>query len=449
MAQESESEFSGHERVTFRGPANWFSFEAPSHLSLEQSEAFLEIKPLVTPVSLKDGDVPSMAGASPKPPWNLTLYAAWVDSTEPQKSASSFEAAALFPSVVVSRPAEPLELPGRCQSWAGMSKDVMPTSLWTKFLKPRKTYEWRLWVIEFREIMIVASLQSEVGLALDQRTVEVCTEMMNSILFAESFARPPMLFREEVMALAQKHFPLLKIESEGSFSVRLDGSEINLSNFYRSYIHQPERLKEIVLPGITTIVRMQGLGPEQLMPDLEQAADQIMPMLYPESEADESMSEFVKIPWVGGLSVMFVLDEDDSYRFVHNRMLNHWNISIDELQETAMENLQTFADNNPLEVSVVGDEQDAQMLMPVNPSPYNSVRLLGEHLHGRLRQVLGAELVVGVPNRDFFVAVSLNHPELIGQIRQRVVQDYQSMHHPLTSRLLVISADGVSEYCES
>ena len=96
---------------------------------------------------------------------------------------------------------------------------------------------------------------------------------------------------------------------------------------------------------------------------------------------------------------------------------------------------------------MVGEDDDARMLIPVIPNPYNSARILGEGLHEQLRNVLGAELLVGIPNRDFFVAVSLRHPELVEQVQERVQQDYQSMHHPLTNRLLVISADGVSEYC--
>ena len=438
-------------RVTFRGPANWFSLDAPSHLHLEQTEAFLEIKPVVADGQAKanSGSGSSTDNSIPKPPWSLTLYAAWVDNSDPQKSSSSFEASSLFPSVVTSKPALPLELPGKCNTWMGMSRDVSEVSWWKQLFKPARKYEWRLWVVEFREIMIVASLQAEVGEPLDPNTVEICEELLNSILFAENFAKPPMLVREEVAQIAKEHFPLLESGPTGSFSLLVDGSEINLSNFYRSYIHSPERIKQIVLPGITAIVRLQELGPEQLMPELELVAEQIMPMLYPEDEADESMADFVRIPWVGGLSVMFVLDEEESYRFVHGRMLEHWGISVERLEEMALENLESYSDENPLEVSLVGEDDDARMLVPVNPSPYNSVRLLGAKLHGRLRQVLGAELVVGVPNRDFFVAVSLDHPELIGQIQQRVVQDYQSMHHPLTSRLLVISADGVSEYCES
>ncbi|MCR9197495.1 MAG: DUF1444 family protein [Planctomycetaceae bacterium] len=425
--------------VSFQGPANWFSFDVPTTLQLEQSEAFLEIRPQAP----NDG-----ADDNPEPGWSMTMYAAWVDESEPEKSASSFEASALFPGVITSTEARRLELPGRCRTWQGMSRGRRLVPWWKQMFKPSPTYEWRLWVVEFREIMIVASLQSPHGRPLSAATVNTCEQMLNSILFAEVFACPPMLFRQQVIELAEKHFPLLEVKPTGSFSVSLDGSEINLSNFYRSYIHSPERLKDIVLPGMTAIVRLHELGPEQLMPELPEARERIMPMLYPEADADESMSEFVQAPWVGGLTVMYVLDEEESYRFVHERMLTHWRLSREQLHDLAMQNLQVFADENPLEVSLVGDEDDARMLVPVNPSPYNSVRLLGEQLHGRLRQVLGAELIVGVPNRDFFVAVSLNHPELIGQIQKRVVQDYQSMHHPLTSRLLVISADGVSEYCE-
>ena len=171
-------------------------------------------------------------------------------------------------------------------------------------------------------------------------------------------------------------------------------------------------------------------------------------MLYPETDADSSLAEFVSVPWVGGLTIMFVLDEDSTYRFVHMKMLEMWQLSVDDLEELAMENLELYARDNPLEVTLIGEGDDPRMLVPVQPNAYNSVRLLGDHLHSRLRQMLGAELVVGVPNRDFFVAVSLKHPQLVGQVQQRVIEDYQSMHHPLTQRLLVISADGVSEYCE-
>ncbi len=302
-------------------------------------------------------------------------------------------------------------------------------------------------MIEYQQIIMVASLQSQQGRALDVETVNVCNHVLSSICFAEELARPPELFRREVVGLARKHFPLLEVNPAGNFGIRINESEIHLTNFYRSYLQAPDRLKQIVLPGITTVVRLQEWGPEQLMPALDVVADRIMPMLYPESEAESSLQEFVRVPWVAGLSIMFVVDEDDTYRFVHKAMLKTWDVTVEDLQSLAMDNLARFAEDHPLEVTLVGEDDDPRMLVPVTPHAYNTVRLLGGELHGRLRQVLGAELVVGVPNRDFFVAISLNHPKLIGEIQRQVAHDFQAMHHPLTSRLLVISADGVSEYC--
>jgi uncharacterized protein YtpQ (UPF0354 family) len=181
---------------------------------------------------------------------------------------------------------------------------------------------------------------------------------------------------------------------------------------------------------------------------LEEVEERIMPMLYPDEDAADTLKDFVQLPWIGGLTQVFVIDEDDTYRFVHESMLEQWDLSTESLRELAMENLNTYGVEHPMQVNLIGDEDNPQMLVPVKPDPYNSARILGATFHKRLRDLFGPEVIVGVPNRDFFVAVSLNHPKLISHVRDRVIQDYHAMHHPLTQRLLVISADGVSEYCE-
>ncbi|MEZ6127357.1 MAG: DUF1444 family protein [Planctomycetaceae bacterium] len=436
----------------FRGPANWFSLTVPDALVLEQTETFLEVR-LRSDAREVSGDAGSglpnrdlRSGTDAG--WTMTIYAAWVEETEPQTRAASFHPATLFPRVSSYHAVAPLNLSGRCRTWAGVSSQRQPAAWWRSLFGKRSAYQWRLWIVEYRSIIIVASLQSQRGLALSDQTIQRCEQLMNSIRFADVQARPPELFRQDVVALGRQYFPLLEINAVGSFGIRIGESEINLANFYRSYLHDPERFRQIVLPGLTTVVRLQDWGPDQLMPDLTDVAERIMPMLYPAAEADSSLADFVRVPWVGGLSIMFVLDEDSTYRFVHERMLKRWELSLEQLEQRAMANLETWGASNPLEVTLIGEDDAPRMLVPVRPNAYNSVRLLGESLHGRLRQLLGTELVVGVPNRDFFVAVSLNHPQLISQVQQRVIQDYQSMHHPLTSRLLVISADGVSEYCE-
>ena len=45
------------------------------------------------------------------------------------------------------------------------------------------------------------------------------------------------------------------------------------------------------------------------------------------------------------------------------------------------------------------------------------------------------QFAVGLPGRDFFVAVSLDDTEMVERIRQKVAEDYARMDHPLTERM--------------
>lgn len=439
MSQQDPNSDSADSGFLFRGPAGWFTLQVPASLRLEQDEAFIEVK-AASPVDSNPVN------------WSMTLYSAWVEDQKSNSNVNAFDPSTLFPILTQVRESYTLNVAGKIQTWQGTSIQPAKGAWWSTLFRRRQTYSWRLWIIEYESIIVVASLQSKACCPLPEDVVESCQLVLNSLRFNERLAKPPELFRREVLQLSKKHFPLLDSKATGSFSIQVADSKINLANFYRSYLIEPDSIKRIVLPGITAMVRIQELGPEQLMPPLAEVANHIMPMLYPmvdptEETAAIPLEDFVCVPWVGGLNIMFVLDNDDTYRFVHEEMLVRWEMNTEQLMQVALNNLEDYVENNPLEVRLVGDESDAKILMPSTPNAYNSVRLLGQHLSGRLRELLGQELVVGVPNRDFFVAVSLKDTQLIQQVQDRVTHDFHSMHHPLTSRLLVISADGVSEYC--
>jgi hypothetical protein len=74
--------------------------------------------------------------------------------------------------------------------------------------------------------------------------------------------------------------------------------------------------------------------------------------------------------------------------------------------------------------------------------------MVSEAFTSKLREVVGGDVAVGLPGRDFFVAVSVKASEVLQHVRQKVVEDYGQMDHPLTDRLLLLTADGVSEYFE-
>ena len=74
---------------------------------------------------------------------------------------------------------------------------------------------------------------------------------------------------------------------------------------------------------------------------------------------------------------------------------------------------------------------------------------MSEDFATRLREVVGGDLAVGLPGRDFFVAVSLKSPDMVQHVRGRVHEDFAQMDHPLTDRLLLLTTDGVSEYFDA
>ena len=66
-----------------------------------------------------------------------------------------------------------------------------------------------------------------------------------------------------------------------------------------------------------------------------------------------------------------------------------------------------------MEYIMAGEEGGRGCLMPKRPDAYNSSRILSRSFCSVLRDELGAELAVGVPSRDFLVAVSMGPAETL------------------------------------
>lgn len=447
MSDDPQHDFEGseHPRVTHRGPANWFTFSINRQTAVNQDSMMTEVRlaGLSSQQSSHSEQTPPSAADSAAAV--LTFHSHWLDETSQSIEQTLLEPALLFPRVIFEAPRQTLPSHRSGFSCSGISRAVSDGPWWKRWLEPRQSYQWRLWQIRQGNILIIGSAQSFPGQPFSEQVIHEMDQIVESIRISQHPAWPPELFRTKAVELAQRKFPLLRIEAGSGFAIKVQDSQIQLANFYRTYLRSTEQFEQIVLPGITALVRLQELGPEQLVPQLNDVRHKILPMLSPEGETQGH--ELAEVPWVGGLSVRFVLDEDDSYRFIPEELLKRWDLSEDELHSLALENLSRYTAEHPLEVSVVGDEDDPRILMPTKPDVYNCSRILDQRMHSRLRELFGSELLVGLPNRDFFVAISLRHQKLIQEVRDRVSEDFSTLHHPLTERLLVISADGVSEYC--
>src|SRR5690606_38606317 len=105
-------------------------------------------------------------------------------------------------------------------------------------------------------------------------------------------------------------------------------------------------------------------------------------------------------------------------------------LSLDELHDLAIENLDEWFAENPMELAMAGDEGTPRILMPNKADAYNTARLLSTGFHRKLQDVLGREFAVGIPSRDFFVAFSLDSAEALPIIRRKVQDDFTQMDHP-------------------
>jgi uncharacterized protein YtpQ (UPF0354 family) len=395
---------------------------------------------------LREGDVaqtlhPPEGGAF------MAVSAAWTGDARPGDQPLFGESGVPFPNVRRVRDVEEPELPYCIQSRAGESAFNLPAKWWQRPFKAASWRSWQLWVLREGPVVVVVTLVH--GPEVDPELTTLCRMALRSIEFSEAPADPPERFAQRVLELARKRFPLLDSKLSGELQLSIGESTLNLFNFYRSYVRAPERFEEVVLPALTTVVQVQEWGTAQTKPPLDNVRDRIMPMLYPETVWQSKFSGFVGSPWVAGLAVLYVVDEAHAYWYIPHDLLAQWDLSADQLHDLSLRNLDRYFEDHPMELAVAGSEVgDASLLMPGKSDAYNAARLVSNDFTARLREVIGGDLAVGLPGRDFFVAVTLKSPEMVQHVRGRVHEDFTHMDHPLTDRLLLVTADGVCEYYE-
>ena len=420
------------------GPNGWFSIWHPPAWKLDISEGIATAEGSPGRIILSPGATIELA--APDSGGVLTLSCIWNDSGAGVEEVLDLDQ--LFPR---RRNVQRLRPLGAGEKEIGFQGELgIEAPWWRLVFGGRQWRHWRAWCLKRGFVYVLARyLQSD---GVDHEAETVAGMIMNSLEFSDDPACPPELFAQKVLELARSKFPLLSCETAPDFQIKLGDSKVNLFNFYRSYVKSPGQFESIILPALTTVVQVQGWGKEQTEPELDEIKSRIMPMLYPEDVWKERLPNFVGLPWVAGLVVLYVVDESHAYWYIRDDLLATWELSLDELHEIALENLNRYFDEQPMEFTVAGEEEGPRLLIPARPDAYNTSRLLSESFHEKLRGVLGGEFAVGTPGRDFFVAVSLESSETVEHVRKKVESDYEQMDHPLSDRLLLVTQDGVTEY---
>ncbi len=412
----------------YTGPSNWYRVWHPSGWVPAEGETSVRL-------------------AAPNDQGVLILSCGWS-----AKERKGVDAEQLARSTIQAkelhnvRRGQPLDFAYRSVCLEGEIELPKPGGWLKRLFSRRARRRWRVWVVHHKSLCLIA--QYHHSGAADPELETMAAMILRTLEFAEEPADPPQIFADRVLSLARSRFPLLECKSVDDFRLQLGESSVNLFNFYRSYVNEPTRFEEIVLPALTTVVQVQEWGTDQTEPPLENVRSRILPMLYPEAVWKQSFPNFVAAPWIADLMILYVVDETQSYWYIRDELLTKWGLDCDELHSLAIENLENYFEQHEMTFTLAGDDDGPRLLVPNRPDAYNSARLLSPAFHRKLREHLGSPLAIGIPGRDFLVGVSLDSPEALEQVRRQIAEDHARMDHPLTSRLLLISPDGVSEYCE-
>lgn len=411
---------------TYTGPSGWYRLGFPPTWSLAEDDGI---------VRLMSRDEHAM----------LTINSFWAPEPDSLDAHASIGVEELFPRRRNVRPLPSLDLPYDSVGLQGETILERKPKWWRRVVTRCRWRRWRIWSIRHGSVGLIATFLQTGDVDPELETLAVM--VLTTLEISDEPADPPEVFAERVLQLARRKFPLLDCRPVENFQLKLGESNINLFNFYRSYVNSPESFDEIMLPALATVVQVQEWGDGQTEPDLDHVRDRIMPMLYPESVWRESFPTFVGVSWIADLMILYVVDESQAYWYIRNDLLERWQLTQPELHRLAMDNLRRYFEERSMEFTLVGEEDGPRLLMPTRPDAYNTARLLNGEFQQKLRELLGAQFAVGIPNRDFFVAVSLDSDQTLQQVRSKVAEDFAHMDHPLSDRLLLVSADGVSEFC--
>jgi hypothetical protein len=419
------AEFAPEHWTLLSGPANWFRLHHPPRWEAEERQGAFALRP-------------------PESEALIAINTIWT-SEDPQPAFPSLQDVVdQFPRVRNARHVMEELVDGVVDCMQGETVLDAGQSWWGKIWKSEHWRSWKMWAFQRSHLLIVVTLLHD---GPRDPELESMTRLILRCLELPDFpADPPEVFSRRSVELARKKFPLLEVELAEGFQIQIGLSRLNLANFYRAYVREPEKFEQILVPALTTAVQVQGWGEEETAPPLELVRDRLMPMLYPEDVWREKFEDILGEPWIAGLVILYVVDESNAYWYVRRELIKKWGLTENDLHEIAIDNLQSYFERQPMEMAVAASEAGLpSMMMPGKPDTYNSVRLLCHSFLHQLREVAEGDLAVGIPGRDFFVAVTMKLPEMVTRIRKRVQEDFLQTDHPLTDRMLLVTADGVSE----
>jgi hypothetical protein len=249
---------------------------------------------------------------------------------------------------------------------------------------------------------------------------------------------PASSFQENVVAgmmlagLVAEAGPAMSVtasEGPNRVDVALDGA-------YAEYLAVPGRKDEIVV-GLTDDAKRRleaGIGEVSL----EEAGKDLMPLLQAQFDLRGYGFEPAATKVPGNLSLVFVVDGDDSYTVVRPEAVERWGTTVEELEERALQNLlRQTTEEAPLLCEPSGHQE---LCGWSTSDGYDATRMVVPGLRRQIVREYDGPAVYAVPSNQVFVALPLEvveRGETEKLLRVQLARDFQASDDPVSSELFI------------
>lgn len=247
-------------------------------------------------------------------------------------------------------------------------------------------------------------------------------------------------FLSHVITHVKTKFPLVDIAKSQDFAVSVNGNTASLENLYRIILLQPERVDRHIDRWMVELLRAAEGSPDQSA-KFDEVKSRVMPMVLTENATDKE-GAMISQSLLPGLRVVYALDNDRTIAYIPQQIFDSWGITLDQLHETAIENL---VDRSREIGGQAAQDEDGTINLVILQTldGYDASRLLLPSLHERLKRFLGSPFAAGIPNRDILLCFR-NDPEMVDRLEKQIASDYKEMPHQISNKVFLVTPDGIT-----
>lgn len=175
--------------------------------------------------------------------------------------------------------------------------------------------------------------------------------------------------------------------------------------------------------------------------------ERLYPMLMDAVQIQEKgEGQMLNGPLTEGLIVIYAIEEpNDKVRYVTYQDLRDWGISHTTVHVTAVKNLDRLTDGKRV-TKLDRPEGGRPMLIWNLQDGYDAARILLPERLNEFAEAVPGRLVIGVPHRNWLVAVGDEDPELVTLVQKKVQQEHRGAAFPVSPYLYTWDGEQLTRY---